>query len=546
MIPILSNKRAILWILLISIPFYLGLGAVHLFDWDEINFAESAREMLLSHDFMTVQIGFEAFWEKPPLFFWLQSLSMALFGVTEFAARLPNAICGTITLLVLYQLGNKIKNQSFGLIWAAIYLAALLPNFYFKFGIIDPVFNLFIFSSIFTLIEAENESVKSSFKYGIFAGLLNGLAVLTKGPVGFLLFLLTFVIYQIVTKFQKFPSYRLFVGFALAFALIVGTWFGLNIYFNGWEIFQHFIQYQIDLFTQPVAGHKQPFYYHFILVLLGCFPMSFMALPALRSSNHIATNLKTIRIWMLSLFWIVMILFTITTTKIAHYSSMAYLPLSFLAAAFMHSCIDSKQAAPKWMRNILFGFGLVLGALWFSVPFIFQNKSSWIHLLSKDQFAFDSFNIEVNWPVWISIFGLIMIGLCFLAFKSAKRQNWVSFLVSLGGFSSIAMLSLFFFILPRIEEYTQGPAIEFLQQKAGNKVYVATQGYKSYTNYFYFQFPNSTNKELDHADYLLDHPQDQPVFIITKSNFQAAKDNPLLKFLYQKGGFRFYEKVDSK
>src|SRR4030066_2459796 len=90
---------------LLFIPF---LGGVHLFDWDEINFAESAREMIESGDYLTVQINFTQFWEKPPLFIWMQVVSMKLFGINEFAARFPNAICGIITLLTLYSIGKRI------------------------------------------------------------------------------------------------------------------------------------------------------------------------------------------------------------------------------------------------------------------------------------------------------------------------------------------------------------------------------------------------------------------------------------------------------
>ncbi|MDP4686851.1 MAG: glycosyltransferase family 39 protein, partial [Salibacteraceae bacterium] len=89
---------------LLFVPF---LGAVHLFDWDEINFAESAREMLLTGNWFQVQINFEPFWEKPPLFFWMQVLSMKAFGINEFAARFPNAICGIVTLQVLFSIGLK-------------------------------------------------------------------------------------------------------------------------------------------------------------------------------------------------------------------------------------------------------------------------------------------------------------------------------------------------------------------------------------------------------------------------------------------------------
>jgi hypothetical protein len=60
------------------IPF---IGSSHLFDWDEINFAESAREMILTGNYATVQINYMPFWEKPPLFFWMQVLAMKAFNV---------------------------------------------------------------------------------------------------------------------------------------------------------------------------------------------------------------------------------------------------------------------------------------------------------------------------------------------------------------------------------------------------------------------------------------------------------------------------------
>ncbi len=57
------------------------LGGVHLFDWDEINFAEGAREMIVLKNYLRVHINYEPFWEKPPFFFWLQAASMNLLGI---------------------------------------------------------------------------------------------------------------------------------------------------------------------------------------------------------------------------------------------------------------------------------------------------------------------------------------------------------------------------------------------------------------------------------------------------------------------------------
>src|SRR5580698_9858012 len=96
------NKRTqvILILLFASLFFIPFLGRVHLFDWDEINFAECSREMIKMHDYTRVYINFLPFWEKPPMYFWMQSTAMKIFGITEFASRFPNAVCGIITLIV--------------------------------------------------------------------------------------------------------------------------------------------------------------------------------------------------------------------------------------------------------------------------------------------------------------------------------------------------------------------------------------------------------------------------------------------------------------
>ena len=80
---------------------FMHLGAVPLFDWDEVNFAASAREMLITGDWERVTVNFEPFREKPQLFIWLQALSMYLLGMSTWAARFPNAIAGLCTLWCL-------------------------------------------------------------------------------------------------------------------------------------------------------------------------------------------------------------------------------------------------------------------------------------------------------------------------------------------------------------------------------------------------------------------------------------------------------------
>ena len=195
MIAKLKTKH-ILIILISGIIFYFPfLGGVYLFDWDEVNFAEIAREMILTKNYLQVQINFQPFFEKPPLFFWLQVLSMKLFGINEFAARFPNALAGLATLLVLYKAGSQLFSKRFGLIWALAYFGSILPQLYFHSGLIDPVFNLFIFIGIWFMIKYKWKRENATFKYMndsseiflLLSGLFIGLAILTKGPVDYLL-----------------------------------------------------------------------------------------------------------------------------------------------------------------------------------------------------------------------------------------------------------------------------------------------------------------------------------------------------------------------
>ncbi|MGZ3958363.1 MAG: ArnT family glycosyltransferase, partial [Flavisolibacter sp.] len=137
----LKKIPAIIWLVLgAAILFLPFLGSTHLFDWDEVNFAEASREMLITKNYFIPQINFQPFWEKPPLFFWLQASSMSVFGVNEFAARFPNALCGMITLICLYRIGKRLRDKTLGWIWVLMYAGSFLPQLYFKSAIIDPWF----------------------------------------------------------------------------------------------------------------------------------------------------------------------------------------------------------------------------------------------------------------------------------------------------------------------------------------------------------------------------------------------------------------------
>lgn len=524
---------------LFFIPF---LGSVHLFDWDEINFAESAREMMVTGDYFRVRVGFLPFWEKPPFFFWLQVAAMKVFGVNEFAARLPNAIFGVITLITLYVIGKGEKGAKFGLIWALLFFSSILPHLYFKSGIIDPVFNYFIFTSIYFLMKAMTTET-NKLRNSAISGALIGFAIITKGPVGFLLLLLTFIIILALGKFKHWPRLKDVGIFALTTFLVSFMWYGAEVIANGPWFLVEFIKYQIDLFSNPVAGHEQPIYYHFVVVFLGCFPMSVLALG---SFNRRASASSDLAKWMMVLFWVVMILFTIVTTKIVHYSSMAYLPLSYLAALYITHLLKSGDKVPKAIRYIYLFIGLLFGILLTSLPLVIYFIND-IKPFINDPFAVAGLIKPVYWNGFEFLIGVFFILAVIISFVKLFRASILQSISIMGLGTGITLLLYSIFVVPKIEDHTQGSLVDFLETIEGEDVYVTTTGFYSYAPFYYFKQPNDNLEKRANSKWLITGGDiDKPVYIIAKITDAYLQKLPDLELLKEEGGYRFYKRYPKK
>ena len=560
-ISYISNRRSggILCMVFLSAFFFIGLGDVHLFDWDEINFAESAREMLESGNYSVVQINYTPFWEKPPLFFWMQALSMKIFGINEFASRFPNALFGLIYMITLYILGSRMKDINFGIFWSLLFFGSFLPHLYFKSGIIDPVFNYFIFLSIYFAYRVfENDH--NNYKNAIFAGLFSGLSFITKGPVGLLLLILTvsfFIISQVFFpmstgrfSFQngihlirkhccQVTVWKELALFILGFTLIVATWLSAEIYYHGFDILVKFVYYQIELFNTPVAGHGQPFYYHFVVVLLGCFPASVLAIPALISGQ--VRTIPTFRLWMIGLFWVVMTVFSLSTTKIVHYSSMTYLPLTFLAASYVYEVHLNRTALKKYVLYLL---GL-MGFVWFFVLTSILFLLDRVHLIVpyiRDEFAVQSLLTSVSLTGYESAIGVFFLVGIIVSFYFFVTKRALKALFSASFTIGATLLLMSIFVLPIIEKFTQGPAINFYKSLENKDVYVETAGFKSYAQYFYSKTKPQPNPNRKDMNWLLRGEIDKVVYFVTKVNYTDLDTIKDIKKLKTEGGFSFYKR----
>ncbi len=525
---------------LFFLPF---LGYVHLFDWDEINFAESAREMIVTGDYITVQIDFEPFWEKPPLFFWLQVLSMKLFGINEFAARFPNFLCGIASLMVLYFLGRQIYGHRFGLFWVLTYACSILPFFYFKSGIIDPWFNLFILMGIaWFIFYLDPERHRIRIRNLVLSALFFGLAVLTKGPVAILIFILCFLVFLAVRRFRldtRFSHVMLFIGMV---ALTGGTWFLLQVLNGNIHIVRDFIQYQIRLLSTGDAGHSGFFGYHFVVVLIGVFPASVIALKSFTKKSEQTELQRLFRQWMYIMFWVVILLFSIVRTKIIHYSSLTYFPLTFLAAWVWEKWIDRKIEISGWQVVLLMLIALVLSAMAVALPLI-ANNPQWLlerDFITLDRFTREALNATVHWSGTEWLVGVFLfVGVSAASIQLLRRNP--SGMVILYLVSLLFVSSSIYLFTDRIEGYTQRAAIKFYEGLRGQEVYVNTLGFKSYAHLFYFDKQPGDPDFDDSVENLMQEDLDRDAYFVIRigKKERFLEQYPQLEVLYEQNGYVF-------
>ena len=523
---------------LFLLPF---MGSVHLFDTDETNYAETAREMILSGDYLTVQIDFEPFPEKPPLFFWLQVLSMKVFGINEFAARFPNVICGILSLFMLYYFGRKVYSHRFGLLWNLSYGAAILPFFFFRSGIIDPWFNLFIFLGIILFIfylDPERQHIR--LRNLLLSAFFLGLAVMTKGPVATLIFLMSFLVFLVLKRFRISTTPGHVLLFILVLSLVGGSWFVVQAASGNSGIIREFINYQVKLLSSDSSIHDGFFGYHLVVLLLGVFPASVIALRSITKKAE-ATELQGLfRQWMYILLLVVLVLFSIVNTKLLHYSSLAYFPLTFLAAWVWDKWLDRKIEIGRWQIVLIFLIALILASAAILFPLL-TDHYDW--LLRKD-FAFidpflrEAIKRDVHWSGYEWLAGLFLFIGVVAASVQILRRDWTGMLilhlvVLLFVFVSVSMFS------GRVEGYNQRVAVKFYKSLRGQDVYINTLGFESYSHLFYFD--KQPSDEDDSIERLMTGELDRDAYFVIKLNRKDAylERYPELEIILEKDGYVF-------
>jgi hypothetical protein len=242
------------------------------------------------------------------------------------------------------------------------------------------------------------------------------------------------------------------------------------------------------------------------------------------------------------MFWVVLILFSIVRTKILHYSSLTYFPLTFLAAWVWEKWIDRKIEIAGWQVILIFVISLLYAAITILLP-IAANHTDWI--ISKqfdflDPFANEALKADIYWSGYEWIIGvLLMAGVSYALIQILKREKKGMLILHI---LSVMFVSVSIYTFTsRIEGYSQRASIKFFEKLKGQDVYVNTLGYKSYAHLFYFEKMPPDNPRSNDVGWLMSDKLDKDAYFVMKiqKKEQFLEKYPDLEVLYEKNGFVF-------
>ncbi|MGV6818815.1 MAG: ArnT family glycosyltransferase [Thiotrichales bacterium] len=325
----LGSDFSALWLIpLIGLSFFLGLGAIPLFDLDEGAFTEATREMLASGNFVTTYLNGELRFDKPILIYWLQAASVTFFGLSEWSLRLPSAIAASGWIIAIFYF-VRARAQSHVALFAALLAACSAAVVIIgRAATADALLNLFL---VLTMLDIYRDFESPSNPKKIRVFLWMGLAVLTKGPVGIIIpFATSLLFYTLEKRFSAWLKAIFCYKGWLVFLAVVLPWYVMEYLDQGQAFIDGFIlKHNLSRFSSTMEGHGGSVFYYFGAIFLVVLPFSgaviWSALNARKIWAAEALN-RYLMIW----FVIVFGLFSFSNTQLPHYILYGCTPLFML------------------------------------------------------------------------------------------------------------------------------------------------------------------------------------------------------------------------
>jgi 4-amino-4-deoxy-L-arabinose transferase-like glycosyltransferase len=334
-----------------------ALGRPALWEPDEGRYAEIAREMVISGDWITPRDNFVRYFEKPPLVYWMTALSLEAFGQNEFSARLPAAVFSIGLVALVQWLGEAMFGAGVGL--ASAMCLGLSPIFFgfARFSTLDPALAFFVTAALALFRRAalaEPPGSRRARSQLIGAAGCAALGTLAKGPVAIVIVAMVATVYLIVEpRARRQLACNAWMACAALYFAMVVPWFALVSIRNPGFLGFFFLHEHLQRYLSSGEHGWGPWFFLGV-VAAGTWPWIFFA-PWVKgrawqgdANAGPASAIRFLLIW----FAVVLVFFSIPRSKLGSYILPGLPPLAILCGLGIGrlSALDLRR------RSRCFGF----------------------------------------------------------------------------------------------------------------------------------------------------------------------------------------------
>ncbi len=348
-------------VFLAALAVFLPLnGLIPITDPVESNYALTAKEMLLSGDWLSPQIYGQYWFDKPAMIYWLVAASYAVFGVGEFAARFPAALFSAASVgFVSWFAARLYGSRQVGLLAAVVLGTSLEFWVIARMVITDAV--LFFFGSVslasfYLGLKGEGRG------WFIPAYAAAGLSVLTKGPVGLVMPALVVFMHLVLSRrWELFLRLRIFSG-AAVFLVVAVPWYLAMYFAHGRDFVDTFLGLH-NYLRATVSEHPQDnvFYYYLVLFPVSLLPWTGVFLRALGTGRK-RPHFAFLAVWIGAF----VVFYSLMATKYLTYVFPALFPAAILVARELADMQAERPRALLWLSlpAVLLLAVFAVGGVW--------------------------------------------------------------------------------------------------------------------------------------------------------------------------------------
>ncbi len=426
----LNPGKILILVLIYALLWFGTLNYRHLIPSDEGRYAEIAREMLVTGDWITPRYNGYKYFEKPPLQIWVTASAFHLFGIGDWQARLWTALTGFLTILFVGFAGARIYGSRAG--WLASVVLASSPMWVISGHVnsLDMGLSAFLVAALCSLLLAQTSHNKNSTRHWMWGcWIFMALATLSKGVIGFAIPAMVFLFYSISAwDWRIWKRLHLLSG-AILFLAITAPWFVVVAQRNPEFLQFFFIHEHLERFTQTAHSRTGPIYYFLHLLFLGFFPW-LAQVPAAIALAWQERQRKFSSGWLL-VCWFAVILgfFSISQSKLPGYIIPIFPALALLVGHQLDRSLNFSNALKlPWQLQTLF-CALLGGA-----GFFFLSE------ISK-QARPDEIESYAQYTYWIIAALISLFAFSSAAFMQAKRNGLSSIVSYASGFFLCALIA---------------------------------------------------------------------------------------------------------